>query len=64
MYLLHVPNDKIPMSETMEGIQALYLEGKFQQVCVLSSAPFVIVANNLSSDSPISLPSKSKSATI
>jgi aflatoxin B1 aldehyde reductase len=29
MYLLHVPDDKIPISETMDGIQALYLAGHF-----------------------------------
>ncbi|KAE9371325.1 Aldo/keto reductase, partial [Stipitochalara longipes BDJ] len=31
MYLLHVPDDNTPISETMEGIQALYLAGKFQE---------------------------------
>jgi aflatoxin B1 aldehyde reductase len=33
IYLLHVPDDETPISETMEGIQALYLAGYFTQVC-------------------------------
>lgn len=31
MYLLHVPDDNTPISETMQGIQTLYLAGHFTQ---------------------------------
>ena len=33
IYLLHTPDINTPISSTMEGIQALYLAGKFDQVC-------------------------------
>jgi aryl-alcohol dehydrogenase-like predicted oxidoreductase len=32
IYLLHVPDVNTPISETMEGIQALYLAEKFEHV--------------------------------
>lgn len=32
IYLLHTPDIHTPISSTMEGIQALYLAGKFDQV--------------------------------
>jgi aryl-alcohol dehydrogenase-like predicted oxidoreductase len=31
-YLLHHPNDGTPISDTMDGIQELYMAGKFEQV--------------------------------
>lgn len=31
-YLLHTPDDKTPISETMEGIQAIYEAGHFDEV--------------------------------
>lgn len=39
VYLLHTPDDTVPISETMEGIQALYLAGHFKEVRLLPSPP-------------------------
>ncbi|KAF4636675.1 hypothetical protein G7Y89_g1415 [Cudoniella acicularis] len=39
VYLLHVPDDKTPIAETMEGIQALYLAGKFDQFGLSNFSP-------------------------
>ncbi|KAH8679088.1 NADP-dependent oxidoreductase domain-containing protein [Tricladium varicosporioides] len=39
MYLLHVPDDSRPIAETMEGIQALYLAGKFKQFGLSNFSP-------------------------
>ncbi|KAH7354921.1 NADP-dependent oxidoreductase domain-containing protein [Rhexocercosporidium sp. MPI-PUGE-AT-0058] len=38
-YLLHVPDETTPISETMEGIQALYLSGHFEQFGLSNFSP-------------------------
>ncbi|KAH7410978.1 NADP-dependent oxidoreductase domain-containing protein [Cadophora sp. MPI-SDFR-AT-0126] len=38
-YLLHVPNDTTPIGETLEGIQALYLAGHFEQFGLSNFTP-------------------------
>jgi aryl-alcohol dehydrogenase-like predicted oxidoreductase len=40
IYLLRVPEDRIPVSETMKAIQHLYEEGHFEKV---SPLPFFSV---------------------
>ncbi|KAH6676835.1 NADP-dependent oxidoreductase domain-containing protein [Halenospora varia] len=38
-YLLHVPDDTRPIAETMEGVQALYIAGKFKQFGLSNFSP-------------------------
>ncbi|KAG4411064.1 hypothetical protein IFR04_015808, partial [Cadophora malorum] len=38
-YLLHVPDETTPIGETMEGIQALYLAGHFEQFGLSNFTP-------------------------
>lgn len=63
IYLLHVPDEDTSISETMEGIQALYLAGSFTQVRLPLSICY-ISTHITSLVCPISLLPRSKNATI
>ncbi len=65
-YLLHVPDETTPISETMEGIQALYLAGHFDQVNIILSLYLEGISsgsNTASSDCQTFPLLKSKNAT-
>jgi aryl-alcohol dehydrogenase-like predicted oxidoreductase len=58
IYLLHTPDINTPISSTMEGVQALYLAGKFDHVYPPPSFIFLTTNTKLSSASQTSPPPK------